>query len=52
MRAHRPSLFTHLQAALKTADVYMSHEGLQLAYEAALTRPVPLPALAASSGCE
>jgi 3-deoxy-7-phosphoheptulonate synthase len=30
------------EAALRTADVFMSHEGLQLCYEEALTRPVPL----------
>lgn len=38
------------EAALKTADVFMSHEGLQLCYEEALTRPVPLPTVAGPYG--
>jgi Class-II DAHP synthetase family len=29
--------------ALRTVDFYVSHEGLQLGYEEALTRPVPVP---------
>jgi 3-deoxy-D-arabino-heptulosonate 7-phosphate (DAHP) synthase class II len=31
------------ESALKTADIFMSHEGLQLCYEEALTRPAKWP---------
>ena len=35
------------EMAMKTASIYMSHEGLQLSYEEALTRAGSAPALAA-----
>lgn len=35
-------------SALRTVDFFVSHEGLQLGYEEALTRPVPVPTASAS----
>lgn len=35
-------------SALRTVDFFVSHEGLQLGYEEALTRPVPIPTASAS----